>query len=231
MFVKYNDKIIELHNVSFKNLENLDKITNKLIKISLYTPLFYIRKELTNFHSVSYLIPPFTTITGLIFSMLGIKRENFDNFLESNSILLGVEVNNSFDSIKYSLKQFRNHESFENQLSIKKAFYNNKRDFIYNVYLFIDNNTLYKKISNKEIEHIPYLGSSSFLLKLEIEEINIEQVNEIKKLSKKVVYSSELIKLLDMENLDKREILLDLVPLKRKEKSPVELKKEVFVLF
>ena len=158
-------------------------------------------------------------------------RENFDNFLESNSILLGVEVNNSFDSIKYSLKQFKNHESFENQLSIKKAFYNNKRDFIYNVYLFIDNNTLYKKISNKEIEHIPYLGSSSFLLKLEIEEINIEQVNEIKKLSKKVVYSSELIKLLDAENLDKREILLDLVPLKRKEKSSVELKKEVFVLF
>ncbi|QCX34104.1 type I-B CRISPR-associated protein Cas5 [Caloramator sp. E03] len=154
----------------------------------------HFRKFYTNSSSLSYSMPPRTTLEGIIAAILGLERDSYYDVLSSDNLNLSVRKLASTRKILQSLNYIKatspskiikpeEHTQVPFELltgedGIKYRIYVNHKDS-----QIMDK--LYERLKNEKYFYIPYLGAApfncsiSFLGKIEGEEIFSQDYIEI----------------------------------------------------
>ncbi|MBS4535595.1 type I-B CRISPR-associated protein Cas5 [Clostridium sp. D2Q-14] len=132
----------------------------------------HFRKFYTNSSSLSYSVPPRTTIAGLIAAVLGIDRDTYyDDFSVENvdiAVKKNIKTRKILQSVNYmkitTKKDFekpKNHTQIPYELVLSDA-----GELSYRIYAsFEDNNKmaeLENRLKNKKYYYSPFLGAASF---------------------------------------------------------------------
>lgn len=132
----------------------------------------HFRKFYTNSSSLSYSIPPRTTIAGIIAAILGLERDTYYDEFSAENIDIGVRKNNKtrkiLQSVNYMKITSNKHFEFpENHTQIPFEIILGEEDILsYRIYVSTQNqyimNELEERLENKKYHYSPSLGALPF---------------------------------------------------------------------
>lgn len=137
----------------------------------------HFRKFYTNSSSLSYLLPPRTTLMGIVAAILGLERDSYYEVLSSENLDITARI--MFKPRK--VMQTLNYMKIESPKDTFKArnhtqvpfeiIASQENNVIYRVYLSHKDKEMYEKIKNNLIhgkcEYPPYFGAAPFSAKIE----------------------------------------------------------------
>lgn len=132
----------------------------------------HFRKFYTNSSSLSYSVPPRTTISGIIAAILGLKRDTYYDDLNAENVDIAIRKNNKtrklLQSVNYMKITSNKHFEFpENHTQIPFEIILGEEGCIsYRIYFSTHNqeimNELEKRLQKKKYYYSPSLGSLPF---------------------------------------------------------------------
>lgn len=132
----------------------------------------HFRKFYTNSSSLSYSVPPRTTISGIIAAILGLKRDTYYDDFNVDNADIGIRKNSKtrkiLQSVNYMKIQTKKHFEFpENHTQIPFEIILGEEGFIsYRIYFSTHNqdimNELERRLEEKKYYYSPSLGSLPF---------------------------------------------------------------------
>lgn len=170
----------------------------------------HFRKFYTNSSSLSYSVPPRTTIAGLIAAILGLERDSYYEDFSVENVDLAVRKNNKTRKIMQSLNymQIKSRKDFEfpkNHTQIPFELILGERSFIsYRIYFSsLDKNLMDKlelRLEEKRYYYTPSLGALPF-------NCNIEYIGKVQGKVRE----------------DKQVLISSIIPIKKIEERGIEI--------
>ncbi|MDR0676201.1 MAG: CRISPR-associated protein Cas5 [Elusimicrobiota bacterium] len=162
----------------------------KLLKFSLSGLLAHYKVSYTNTSKLTYSIPTFTSIEGLLGAILGFDKWDYHIKINRENLYIGIKVNNRIDKLMLTLNQIDfinpipkkdNKEEYglikeRNQIQMEHIFKPSYTFYIYyknnpNIY-----NDLLRNVLNRKSVYPLYFGSAYCLAQFEeVKEINFEE--------------------------------------------------------
>lgn len=148
----------------------------------------HFRKVYSNSSSLSYIVPPRTTVVGIIAAVLGKERDSYYEEFNKNDCNIGVKINNKANRIMQSVNYLKINSSSEfryykehTQVPFEILVGEDKVSF--RVYFNHKNPHIMKELTERIIEnkyvYPPFLGSAAFSCYLKFVDF-IEKVEELK---------------------------------------------------
>jgi len=147
----------------------------EIIRLELYGKFAHFRKFYTNASSQSYLIPPKTTIMGILGSILELPRDNYYDLFNKDNILFSIAINKDSDIRKVNQSLNYISDDYFNLLVGKKGKVQRTQckfelltgNIIYDIYLGLKTKTpeyerLIDKISGQNLGFGVSLGQKQF---------------------------------------------------------------------
>lgn len=131
----------------------------------------HFRKIYTNSSSLSYTVPPRTTIQGIIAAVLGYERDSYYNYMDS-SLNITVRKNSPTYKMTQTLNYIKAESTgelarFKNHTQVPVEIIASKSNVSYRVYVggdtFNDMDTLIKRLKEERYVFPPTLGTAFFL--------------------------------------------------------------------
>ncbi|MEF8848984.1 MAG: type I-B CRISPR-associated protein Cas5b [Candidatus Thermoplasmatota archaeon] len=213
----------------------------KIIAFDLYGDYALFKKAWCNREKQSYLIPPKTSLIGLLGSILGYKRENYLKKLNFNEIFTGIKLiseegkelhgfnfmhGKNLDNItkKFS-NPYRNPTKKGSRSPTRLEFVKNP---YYRIYIYAEDDSLRTKlqdyIGKNKCVFPPYLGQVNLFA-------NIDNFSEINLIEKTIEYSdtavpSEMVKVTEI----KSRLYMERLPVKMKSDRSSPVYKSIAVM-
>lgn len=143
----------------------------KVIVFDLYGKFAHFRKFYTNSSSLSYSIPPRTTIEGMIGALLGYDRDSYYDILGADKLKIAVKKMSKTRKIIQSLNYIKADspgklEFPKEHTQIPFEIITSDNIIKYRIYLYHEDQKVYNQIKSKIINNIPvyplYFGSAPF---------------------------------------------------------------------
>ncbi|MDA8235415.1 MAG: type I-B CRISPR-associated protein Cas5b [Clostridia bacterium] len=149
----------------------------KLLVFNLTGPMAHFRKFYTNSSSLSYPIPPRTTLVGLIAGVLGRERDSYYEEFSTESCYLAVSKVSQTRSIMQTVNYMKittpkHFSSPEDHTQIPfEILVGREGDVVFQIYFHHRDpqimEELARMVQNNQAVYPPYLGNANFLGKLE----------------------------------------------------------------
>lgn len=149
----------------------------------------HFRKFYTNSSSLSYLLPPRTTLMGIVAAILGFERDSYYDILYSENLDITVRIMFKPRKIMQTLNYMKI-ESPKDIFKVKnhtqvpfEVIASKDSDVIYRIYLTHKNREIYEKIKHNLTcglcEYPPYFGAAPFSARVDyVGEYNGEYVDK-----------------------------------------------------
>lgn len=212
---------------------------NKIYELELTGKFAHFRKFYTNSSSLTYLIPPRTTLCGLFASILKRDRNSYydefneNDFLIALSIKKGLKLQKKIHTINYlseiDNKSLINHIKTHKQCRFELLSSLNATELSYRIFVAVKNDKfseLIKAIKKHDLGYGVYLGQRQFLADLIL--IREYTKQEFKIINTSDYVDSAIIKdnVKNISNLQDLDILIDRMPSVQK-KSDDDLRQTI----
>lgn len=167
----------------------------------------HFRKTYTNSSSMSYMVPPRTTIIGLIAGLLGREKDSYYEEFKSHNIDIAVKVESKIYSIMQTLNYIKAtspkgifHPKEYTQIPFEAL---TSDDLVkYRIYVYTEDKELFDEIENmlekEEYVYPPYLGVAFFTGQIDyIGKANVRAVDD-----RSYVDISSVLAMDDIEDMD-----------------------------
>jgi CRISPR-associated protein Cas5h len=156
----------------------------RILKFKIKGKFAHFRKIYTNSSSLTYGIPPRTTLAGMIAAILGMERDSYYNTFDEDNLIVGLKKLNNTKKIIQTLNYFKATNSSEirfpkqhTQIPFEILVSENGENIEYEVYLSLKDSNLFeeviKRIIDRNFYYPPYLGVAPF--NCDIEFIGVHQ--------------------------------------------------------
>ncbi|TJX60862.1 type I-B CRISPR-associated protein Cas5 [Soehngenia saccharolytica] len=150
----------------------------RILKFKIKGKFAHFRKIYTNSSSLTYGIPPRTTLVGMIAAILGMERDSYYDTFDEKNFIIGLKKQNSTKKIMQTLNYFKattiNEVIFpkqHTQIPFEILVSESGESIEYEVYLSLSDSNLFEEVSNrimkKDFYYLPYLGVAPFNCDLE----------------------------------------------------------------
>lgn len=150
----------------------------KILEFKIKAKFAHFRKIYTNSSSLTYGIPPKTTITGMIAAILGLERDSYYDIFDGDNLIIAIKKLNSTRKIIQTVNYLRATSDREiispkqhTQIPFEILVSENGENIEYAIYLSLKDNNLFDEISRrvrqKDFYYLPYLGAAPFNCDLE----------------------------------------------------------------
>lgn len=182
----------------------------KLIIFDIYGKFAHFRKFYTNSSSLTYGIPPRTTVAGIVAAMMGYERDSYYEIFNSDKLRIGVKKMNKTSRIIQTLNYSRATSMGElikgvgpTQVPFEVLKSSDKVKF--RIYLYHEDGHILDEIERRSRESMfvypPYLGSASFGCSISyIDTVEFEEVKTEDFISISTAINSESIVDLNIKN-------------------------------
>lgn len=195
----------------------------------------HFRKFYTNSSSLSYSIPPRTTLEGLIAAILGLERDSYYDDMSSDKLNIGVKLLQPIKRIMQSLNYRKATGSKalitpEGPTQIPFEILTSDNGVSYRIYVSCKDESIMKELERRIREHKyvypPYLGAAPFNCRIEYvglfhaQEVELEDFCEISTVVSQMCIADRGIRLEDEEiSLIKEKMPRDFEPERRVKKA------------
>ncbi len=143
----------------------------KILVFDIYGKFAHFRKFYTNSSSLTYGIPPRTTITGIIAAIMGLERDSYYDEFNSDNLKIAVKKIGTTQKIIQTLNYMR--ATTMNELIIGKEhtqvpfeILRGKDNVRFRIYLTHRDKSIFEEIERRVKKNLfiypPYFGSASF---------------------------------------------------------------------
>ncbi len=143
----------------------------RVVVFDLYGKFAHFRKFYTNSSSLTYGIPPRTTIAGIVAAILGLERDSYYELFSSENLFIGVNKLSKTRKLLQTLNYMKATSMAEliapkDHTQVPFEILAGEDNVVFRIYLsHKDTNTFVEidnRIKNNDITYPPYLGSASF---------------------------------------------------------------------
>lgn len=143
----------------------------KVVVFDLYGKFAHFKKFYTNSSSLTYGIPPRTTIAGMVAAILGLERDSYYEVFNSANLFIGVRKLNATRKLLQTLNYMKATSMTEliapkDHTQVPFEILIGEDNVSFRIYLSHKDDSIFNEIENRiknnEITYPPYLGSASF---------------------------------------------------------------------
>lgn len=145
----------------------------KILEFKIKGKFAHYRKIYTNSSSLTYGIPPKTTLVGMIAAILGLERDSYYETFDEDNVTIAIKKLNSTRKIIQTVNYFKATTMNEiispkqhTQIPFEILVGENGENIEYALYLSLKDNSLFneviRRIKQKDFYYLPYLGAAPF---------------------------------------------------------------------
>ena len=177
-------------------------MSEKLLAFDIWGDYAYFRRGYTATSTLSFPFPSRTTVSGLISSILGIKRDSYYDIFNAQNSKIGINILNPIKKVRFNLNyintklgyhlwDIKDQDSLRTQVRVEFL-----KDPKYRIYVSLNDNKLmddlFELLYNHQSIYTPYLGISECIANFQLVGDDFFNVN--KEMGENIQIDSILLK-------------------------------------